>query len=97
MTDASMTLRTPEQVAAHLGTDDAGEHLVSPFTIRRLVREKKVACTKLARGRVMFTEPQIAAMVAHLEQPIGSTTPGTISTANTFTPSARSRSSRRSG
>lgn len=53
-------LRTPEQVAADLGPD------VSPHTVRRLIREGKVAYTPLARGKFYMTDEQVDAMLQFL-------------------------------
>lgn len=55
-------LRTPEEVAALL------VH-ISPFTIRRLVQKKEIAYTPGARGKVLFSEANIAGLLEHLNVP----------------------------
>lgn len=89
-----LTLRTPEQVADDLGRDEAGRHIASPFMIRRLVRDKKVACTKLARGRIVFTPQQVEAMLAQLVQPAGAVESAPESVVSPFSPSQRSAARR---
>lgn len=80
-----MTFRSPEQVSEDLGH-------ISPHTIRRLVREGKIACTKLARGKFVFTDGQVDAMIAHLEAP--AKTPAKRGPSS-LGPTARSAASRR--
>jgi hypothetical protein len=91
-------LRTPEQVAEDLGRDDQGNYLASPFTIRRMVRERRVAYTKLARNRIAFTPGQVTAMVELMSQPVGVVAPAQVvdSPASPFTPSSRSAARRSS-
>lgn len=65
----TVALRTPEQVADDLGLDPEGRHIVSPITLRRMVREGTASCTRLSRGRVAFTESQVADLLASLASP----------------------------
>lgn len=60
----STTLMTPEEVAESL------HNRVSAFVIRRLVRKGEVACIKAGRGKVLFTDEQVKALLAHLTAPV---------------------------
>lgn len=81
-----VNLRTPEQVAEDLGH-------ISPHTIRRLVRDKLIGCTKLARGKLAFTDEQVDAMLKYLEVPPAKTVARLPSDLG---PTARSAAIRRS-
>jgi hypothetical protein len=87
---ANMTLRTPEEVSEELGPDKIG-----PYMIRRLVKERKVACTKLARGRIVFTHAQVEAMLAYLEQPAQAAAAAPVAQVSPFAPTSRSKAAKR--
>lgn len=55
-------LRTPEEVAELL------VH-ISPFTIRRLARHKKIAYTAGAHGKVLFSAANVQGLIDHLNTP----------------------------
>ena len=95
---ATVTLLTPEQVSDQLGQDEQGRTMLSPFTIRRLVRSGKVHCTRLARGRVTFTPAQVERMLEQLaENPVSPRRKPQAGASSPFTPSARSAASQGRG
>jgi hypothetical protein len=78
-------LMTPEEVSASL------DGRISAWTIKALVRKRKVACTRGPHRKVLFTEEQRRAILTHLtDDPAQETTaPGA------FKGTARSEAARR--
>ncbi|GAB3535436.1 hypothetical protein GCM10027403_13060 [Arthrobacter tecti] len=52
-------LRTPEEVAEHLG------HLTA-YEIRRLARRSEIEHVRGSRGKVLLTDSQVQALIEHL-------------------------------
>ncbi|QAY16153.1 helix-turn-helix DNA binding domain protein [Arthrobacter phage Sonali] len=83
-------LRTPEEVAELL------VH-ISPFTIRRMVQKKEIAYTPGARGKVLFSQAQINALLEHLAVPAGAPAPAPAEDEeDVFKTSSRSKARRAS-
>jgi predicted site-specific integrase-resolvase len=80
-------LRTPEEVAV-----DLGGH-ISPHTIRGHVRSGHLACIKAARGKYLFTDEQVQALLGYLERPAKASTER--ATDSPFGSTGRSKSTRR--
>ncbi|MGV2855366.1 helix-turn-helix domain-containing protein [Glutamicibacter sp. AGC13] len=53
----NVALYSPEEVSVEL------RRKVSPWTIRKLAREKKIAHTRVERGKILFTEAQVKAFL----------------------------------
>lgn len=80
-------LRTPEQVS-----DDLGGNL-KVATIRRHCRERLIAYTGGDRGKYLFTDAQVAAMLAYMSKPPKTVDPRPRESVFKSTP--RSKASRR--
>lgn len=87
-------LRTPEQVAT-----DLGEGIMSPSTIRTLIRNGHIEYTPLARGKFALTDAQVDAMLEHLARKAKAKQDkarAPRATESPFPSSSRSKASRRS-
>lgn len=81
------TLYSPEEVS------DMTRGKISPYTLKRLARSRKIECLRGERDKILFTKSHVTALIESWTQPCDSQ-PSTPAVGLAFAGTARSRKAR---